>query len=94
LIAERTCPALDIPDNGSLSTDLGIVGTVVVAQCYPGYTFPGKVLTQIVECIDFGDDCFSNDTTIFWNGTLIDCQGMLDLYGQLKNIFSLELLHV
>jgi len=58
-----------VSSNYSLSTADVVFGTVVVAVCFTGYSFPDKNLTKSLECVD-GDS-----VGVQWNETLEDCYG-------------------
>jgi len=63
-----------VPRNGFLSTDLTISGTIVSAECNPGYTFPGFEPVILVECIDEGGNLLANES-FFWNTSVSNCHG-------------------
>ena len=73
-IPARTCPALDDPDNGTLSTNIAEFGVVVIVQCNPGFTFPSLEPVIVLQCMDDGDNMLLDNNTMYWNDTFYDCQ--------------------
>ncbi len=62
LLLEITCPYFQIPDNGSISTEIVVVETVVTFQCNLGYELSAD---SALECNSSGQ----------WNQTVPDCSG-------------------
>ncbi len=61
----RTCPGLDAPQHGSLSTERATVGTEVLVQCDPGFILENHTIQYTMVCTD----------DLVWNDTVTDCAG-------------------
>ena len=66
-ISVNRCPSLSVPGNGTISTNIVLVGTVVEVKCLRGYMFPDRSTTAQIVC--------QSDRK--WNATIQDCEGMI-----------------
>ena len=68
----RTCPGLDPPQNGTLSTERATVGTEVRVQCDPGYLMENHTIQYTMLCTD----------DLVWNDTVMNCTGVYPVVNQ------------
>ena len=74
-ISGSTCHNLLPPQYGSLSTDLALSGTEVIASCDEGYWFPDNSSELVVFC----------DEDKHWNGSITDCKGRMSVAHKARN---------
>ncbi len=81
-VSVTACPALPVPDDGGLSTNLALVYTVVTVSCNEGFIHLDGVTSKTLLCTEFS----------VWNDTYSNCTGTVRAFLKYRVIVHVQVL--